>query len=93
MYEVIVQCMGAPAEAAQSGVIDLLDEFTHRPWHTHVRCHAGGGVIVLTAVNDYDSQGLALLDEFSDAVVACVDLGGATVSFQVLSVTPLVEHG
>jgi hypothetical protein len=93
MYEVKVQCVGVPPEAAQSGLDDILDEFKHRPWHTNVRCHVDSGVLVLTAVNDYDTDGLALLDEFSDAVVACLELGGATVSFQVQSVTPLAARG
>ena len=93
MYEVRVQCVGAPAKSARAGIDDILDEFKHRPWHTNVQCHIDGQALVLTAVNDYDSDGLALLDEFSDAVVACLDLGEATVSFEVQSVSPLVGRG
>jgi hypothetical protein len=31
-----------------------------------------GSALILQADNDFDSNGLALLDEFSDAVSACV---------------------
>jgi hypothetical protein len=41
----------------------------------------------LAAENDVDSKGLALLDEFSDAVLACVDLStSGTVDFNIDSV-------
>lgn len=30
-------------------------------------------LLILKAENDYDEKGLALLDEFSDAVSACID--------------------
>ena len=39
----------------------------------------------LEAENDYDVDGSALLDEFSDAVVACIKASG-TISFSVESV-------
>jgi hypothetical protein len=93
MLEVTVQCTGIPIDSAQSGVDAILEEFQHRPWHTNVRCQVDAGALVLTAVNEHDPQGLALLDEFSDTVVASLELGEATVSFQVLSVSPLGARG
>jgi hypothetical protein len=86
MYEVKVQCLGVPEVASRSAGDDIVEEFEQRPWHTNVRCFVDGTALVVVAVNDYDVDGLALLDEFSDAVIACLDLGDATVSFEVISV-------
>jgi hypothetical protein len=43
-------------------------EFTHRPWHENVSCVWDGSAPILQADDDFDSNELALLDEFSDAI-------------------------
>jgi hypothetical protein len=88
MFKVRVSCRGLLHEEAVSAPKDVLEEFSHRPWHTNVRCEWDGGSLWLEAQNDYDADGLALLDEFSDAVVACVSASG-TISFAVESVQEL----
>jgi hypothetical protein len=51
----------------------ITEEFTHRPWHQNVSCEWDGTQLVLQADNDFDSNGLALRDEFSDAISACIE--------------------
>lgn len=51
--------------------MDVAEEFTHRQWHQNVRCTWTGDILLLVADNDFDSDGEALADEFSDAVAAC----------------------
>jgi len=38
----------------------------------NARCEWDGSGLVLQADNDFDSNGLALMDEFSDAIAACI---------------------
>lgn len=64
---------------------DILEEFTHRQWHSAVTCSWDGANLKFSATNDYDADGLALLDEFWDAVHACVNYAG-TVRFSVLQI-------
>ena len=49
------------------------EEFTHRPWHRAVDCKWTAGVLRLSATNDYDKDGQALLDEFGDVIHACIN--------------------
>lgn len=71
-YRVVVACDGIPDDRGVQAATDVTEEFTHRPWHENVECQWGGGVLLLTAENDYDPEGLALMDEFSDAISACL---------------------
>ena len=64
----------------------MLLEFAERPWQMDVRCEAKNGVLRLSALNDLDSNGQALLDEFQDAVVAYVHFDDR-VSFDIESVS------
>ena len=84
-YRITLTCSGVPAELGPGAAADVAEEFTHRPWHTDVVCTWDGARLVLTAANDFDETGDALLDEFSDAVCACTpeDVG---VSFELQSV-------
>ena len=70
MYRIILVCEGVPPHAGASAARDITEEFTHRPWHKDVSCVWDGSTLVLQADNDFDSKGLALLDEFSDAISA-----------------------
>src|SRR4051794_30524061 len=64
MYRIVLACSGVPADVGPSAARDITEEFTHRPWHKNVRCQWDGSRLVLQADNDFDSNGLALLDEF-----------------------------
>ena len=87
MFEIVVSCKGISEQVAKDGLADLLEEFSHRPWHSSVVCEVAEGRILLQARNDYDSTGQALLDEFSDAVCACFPIEGTPISFAVESVS------
>jgi hypothetical protein len=50
----------------------ILEEFSHRPWQREVQCEWRTSLLRLTATNESDPNGLALLDEFWDAVHICV---------------------
>lgn len=86
MFEIVVSCAGVSEQVALAGVSDILAEFAKRPWHSAVSCHWNGSRILLQARNDYDSTGLALLDEFSDAICAFLPIEDSTISFTVESV-------
>ena len=73
MFRIVLACDGISATAGPQGAIDIAEEFTHRPWHQNVTCSWDGHSLILKAENDYDEKGLALLDEFSDALSACID--------------------
>ena len=90
MFKSRVSCRGLLPEEALTAPKDVLEEFSHRPWHANVRCEWDGACLWLEAENDYDANGSALLDEFSDAVVACTKASG-TISFAVESVQEVVN--
>jgi len=71
-YRIELVCNGVPRDAGSQSAIDIKDEFGHRPWHENVQCEWDGAVLILTAENDYESDGQALMDEFSDVIAACL---------------------
>jgi hypothetical protein len=75
MYRISLACHGVPTEHGAVAAVDIAEEFTHRPWHRAVECSWDGSVLLLNAKNDYDDNGLALSDEFSDAIAACIAPG------------------
>jgi len=87
LYRIKLACDGMPPSAGPQGAIDIAEEFTHRPWHQNVRCSWDGFSLTLTAENDFDENGRALLDEFSDAVVACIRDREYSSNMRLLEVT------
>jgi len=75
MFRIILVCTGVPTDAGAAGARDISEEFKHRPWHKNVTCVWDGSQLILQAENDFDSNGLALIDEFSDAISACIEEG------------------
>ena len=86
MFKITVSCQGVSEPAASVGLADILSEFATRPWHQNVSCRWDKERIVLEAENDYDSNGQALLDEFSDAICACLPIEPDPITFAVESV-------
>lgn len=79
MFHIVLECEGLPELAGPQAAVDIAEEFAHRPRYQKVRCAWDGRVLRLEADNDYDENGLALSDEFSDAISACVrNVGMAT---------------
>ena len=73
MYKLVVSCSGVPESTGAEAAADIAKEFAeHRIWHQNVSCVWDGSRLVLSAENDYDPTGDALMDEFSDCVCAYV---------------------
>jgi hypothetical protein len=88
MYRIVLACNGVPAHVGEAAARDITEEFTHRPWHQNVTCGWNGTQLILQADNEFDSKGLALLDEFADAISACIE-DGFDGGVDVVSVSPL----
>jgi hypothetical protein len=85
MYQIALACKGVPTHAGVAGARGISKEFAHRPWHANVTCVWDGSQLILQAENDFDSNGLALVDEFSDAISACIE-GGFDGNIEILSI-------
>ena len=73
MYRVKLICIGVPPAAGGEAASDITEEFAeHRRWFSNVSCRWDGARLVLEADSDFDSDGIALSDEFSDCVSAYV---------------------
>jgi hypothetical protein len=88
LYHATLTCAGVTDAEAVDAPADVEQEFRQRPWHKNVRCRWDGRLLWLDADNDYDEDGKALLDEFSDVVIACVRVSG-TIRFEIVSVRPV----
>lgn len=88
MYRIVLACKDVPANAGALGARGIAEEFTHRPWHKNVTCVWDGSQLILQADNDSDSSGHALVDEFSDAISACIK-DGFDGDIEIFSVTSL----
>jgi hypothetical protein len=92
MYRIVLVCSGIPPHEGPSGASCITEEFTHRPWHTNVTCMRDGARLILQADNEFDDNGLALSDEFSDAISACVkDVGEGRIEVRSVIVLPDLE--
>ena len=87
MYRIVLACHGVPKGAGAEAASDIEAEFSqHRKWHQNVQCRWDGLKLVLKVENDYDNDGLALQDEFSDCISAYI-AGGFDGSITVESIT------
>lgn len=69
MFRVTLACDGVPASAGQAAARDIQREFVqYRQHHKNVLCTFANCELVLTAENNFDLDGLALMDEFSDCI-------------------------
>jgi hypothetical protein len=76
MFKVTLACTGVPPAVGQAAAADIQQEFAeHRTHHQNVVCVFVNGELVLTAQNDFDPHGLALMDEFSDCIAAYITDG------------------
>jgi len=90
MYRIVLACKGVPTDVGAVAARDITEEFTHRPWHKNARCEWDGSRLFLQADNDFDSNGLALMDEFSDAIAACI-ADGFDGGIDVVSVSAVAD--
>ena len=71
MYRAQLACSGVAESEGHEGALDIAHEFSeHRPHFENVRCTYESGVLSLSAEIDFDSDGRALMDEFSDCIAA-----------------------
>jgi len=75
VYRIVLVCEGMPTTAGPKAAVDITEEFTRRPWHRNAACTWDGHALLLQVENDFDPGGLATMDEFSDAISACVAEG------------------
>ena len=87
IFRIVLVCTGIPVHEGLSGARCISEEFIHRSWHKNVSCEWDGSRLILQADNDFDSNGLALLDEFSDVISACIkDVGEGSIKVQSVTV-------
>ncbi len=89
MYKITMRAAGVSETVGAEAARDIEAEFReHRRWQERVTCSFEGGVLTLVAFNDYDENGLALSDEFSDLISAFIPLGGISddEAFEIVSV-------
>ena len=73
MYRITLECAGVPQSAGDEAARDITEEFRqHYPHEQNVICSFDGRVLMLVAENDYDPEGLNLMDEFSDTISAYI---------------------
>lgn len=81
VYKAVLTCSGIPHCQGAEAAADIAREFVEqRSWHKNVRCIWDGEQLILEAENDYDPEGKALADEFSDCVSAFV---AGTFGYQI----------
>lgn len=85
LHRVVLSCDGVPAHLGPPAALDIAREFSDRPWHRNVVCTWDGRALVLQAENEFDPEGTALTDEFSDAISAYI-ADGFGGNIRVLSV-------
>lgn len=89
MFKITMRASGIDPAIGQSAAEDIGNEFRqNRPWHKQVTCTYSDGRLTLVAVNDFDPEGRALSDEFSDCLSAYIPLGAISDDgcFEVVAV-------
>lgn len=73
IYRIQLVCSGVPSDDGERAAKDITQEFAEqRPHHQNVVCVFEDGQLFLTAENDFDADGKALIDEFSDEITNCI---------------------
>jgi hypothetical protein len=73
MFKITARASGINAEIGVETAKEIEIEFRgHRSWHERASCSFVDGDLILIAFNDYDENGLALLDELSDCLAAFI---------------------
>jgi hypothetical protein len=85
MFRIIVSCDGITPEKWPEAMSHVREEFASRHWHRIIDIRWSGQTLLLTAENDYDVNGEALADEFSDTIAAYAP-GAPGYSVRIVSV-------
>ena len=70
MFRITVSCEGITPEKWPEALSEIREEFGSRQWHHIIDIRWSGQTLLLIAENDYDANGEALADEFSDTIAA-----------------------
>ena len=74
MYCITLECFDVPAAAGDEVARDITEAFRlHYPHEHNVTGTFVDGRLRLVAENDYDPEGLNLMDEFSDNICAYIE--------------------
>jgi hypothetical protein len=66
-------CEDVPIAEGAQAALDITQNFAlHRPHHTKAVCTWNGSALLLVVENDFDDNGLATQDEFSDEISGAV---------------------
>lgn len=87
-YRVVVRCQGLPPDAGMEAAKNITAGFSKRKWHRKAVCSWDGKCLTLAVENEFDREGRATLDEFSDEISACVK-GGFDGDMRVISATEI----
>lgn len=87
-YRVVLQCDGVPAAFGAEGAKCIAANFAKRTWHKNATCSWEVNHLTLSVENDFDRDGRAVMDEFSDEISACIP-GGFNGDLRVISVTEI----
>jgi hypothetical protein len=85
-YHAVLQCHGIPPALGAEGAKSITANFAKRTWHKNATCRWDGNYLTLSVENDFDRDGRAVMDEFSDEISACIP-GGFDGDIRVISVT------
>ena len=83
-----MQCDGVPPVVGAEGAKSITANFAKRNWHRNALCSWDGESLRLTLENDFDRQGRATMDEFSDEIAACIP-GGFDGDLRLISLTTI----
>jgi hypothetical protein len=74
MFRIVLACGGVPTGEGAQAALDIAKEFNdvRTPRYTNSTCIFEHGSLVLSCDTDWDSDGLNLMDEFSDCLSACI---------------------
>jgi hypothetical protein len=95
MYKITMRASGVSDDVGAKAAQDIEAAFRdHRTWHEKVACTFAGGTLTLVAFNDFDRDGRALSDEFSDCISAHIPHGGIGDGvFEVVAVETMRDEG
>jgi hypothetical protein len=88
LYRLVLLCDGVPTTQGAQAAVCITADFSERTWHQNALCQWDGKCLNLTVENDFDDDGRATMDEFSDELCACV-AGGFGGDLRIISVTEI----
>jgi hypothetical protein len=90
-YRTVLQCDGVSPASGAEGAKCITANFAKRAWHKNAICSWDGNHLILSVDNDFDRDGRAVMDEFSDEISACIR-GGFDGDLRVISVTEINQE-